>query len=120
MICNITVFGYKRQRQPKMTAVVDLEEDIIYDEPSQNVTCSETVPLLFRDCSATIPRNERLLKRSILLNGMINLTGKGSRLGVIKATDADAGYSIGRLQVRRADEVSKDGFYLMHCYFTAY
>lgn len=35
---------------------------------------------------------------------MINLTGKGARLGVLKFTDADTDNSIGRIQARRADE----------------
>ena len=45
-------------------------------------------------------------KKSILLDGMINLTGKGARLGVVKATDAATGNSIGRIQARREDSVS--------------
>ena len=60
-----------------------------------------------------VRRGHKLLKKSILLEGMINLTGKGVRLGVVKATDADTGKSIGRIQARRADEVNKGGFYLL-------
>ena len=45
-------------------------------------------------------------KKSILLEGMINPTGKGARLGVIKATDANTGKSMGRIQARRKDDVS--------------
>ena len=44
-------------------------------------------------------------KKSILLDGMINLTGKGARLGVIKVSDAGTGNSIGRIQARRSDSV---------------
>ena len=45
-------------------------------------------------------------KKSILLDVMINLTGKGARLGVIKISDAGTGNSIGRIQARRSDSVS--------------
>ena len=45
-------------------------------------------------------------KKSILLEGMINPTGKGARLGVFKVTDAITGKSMGRLQARRKDSVS--------------
>ena len=45
-------------------------------------------------------------KKSILLEGMINPTGKGARLGVIKATDGNTGKSMGRIQARRKDDVS--------------
>ena len=44
-------------------------------------------------------------KKSILLEGMINPTGKGARLGVIKATDGNTGKSMGRIQARRKDGV---------------
>ena len=49
-------------------------------------------------------------KKSILLDGMINLTGKGARLGVVKATDAATGNSIGRIQARREDSVSDKNY----------
>ena len=48
----------------------------------------------------------KLVKKSILLDGMINLTGKGARLGVMKVSDAGTGNSIGRIQARRSDGVS--------------
>ena len=47
-----------------------------------------------------------LFRKNILIDGMINLTGKGARLGVIKFTDAETDKSIARIQARRADEVS--------------
>jgi len=78
------------QRQPKMTAALDLEEDITFDEQEQDV-------------EKEVPRNQKLLKKSMLIDGMINLTGKGSRMGVIKLTDADSNKSIGRIQARHPD-----------------
>ena len=38
---------------------------------------------------------------------MINLTGKGSRLAVMKLTDAEDDKNIGRIQARREDDVSE-------------
>ena len=81
------------QRQPKMTAAIDLEEDITFDEQEQDV-------------QKEVPRSQKLFKKSILIDGMINLTGKGSRLAVVKLTDAESNKSIGRMQVRRPDDVS--------------
>lgn len=81
-----------------MRAALDIEENIDYDEGAYNVPNG--------------PRDQRLFKKSILLEGMINLTGKGARLGVLKVTDGDTSKSIGRIQARRADEVSKGRFYL--------
>ena len=75
-----------------MTAALDLEEHLMFDD-------TDSLP--------NTPRYQNLLKRSIVIKGMINLTGKGARLGVIKFTDADTDNSIGRIQARRADEVSK-------------
>ena len=74
-----------------MTAALDLEEDVTFDE-------SES----FDD----VPRSQTLLKKSVLIDGMINLTGQGARLAVVKLTDAENKKSIGRMQVRRPDDVS--------------
>ena len=79
-------------RQPRITAALDMEEDIKFDEGGQ------------------VPRDQGLFKKSILLEGMINLTGKGARLAVIKATDATTGNSLGRIQARRSDEVHQRKF----------
>ena len=84
-------------RQPKITAAFDLEEDI-------KLSNGSTVQALYRP----------LLNRSILLDCMINLTGKGARLAVIKATDATTGNSLGRIQARRADEVSQGKIYFLN------
>jgi len=78
-----------RQRQPKMTAALDLEEEITFDS-DKNVT--------------NLPRSEKLLKKSLVIDCMINLTGKGSRLAVMKLTDAEDGKAIGRIQARREDD----------------
>ena len=59
-------------------------------------------------------QNNRSWKKSILLEGMINPTGKGARLGVLKATDADTGKSMGRIQARRKDSVSFQCKYFGH------
>jgi len=78
-----------RQRQPKMTAALDLEEEIKFDKDEN---------------AENLPRSEKLLKKSLVIDGMINLTGEGSRLAVMKVTDADTGKAIGRIQARREDE----------------
>ena len=80
-----------RQRQPKMSAGLDLEEDVTFDDSQDN---------------PDLPRSQKLFRKNILIDGMINLTGKGARLGVIKFTDAETDKSIARIQARRADEVS--------------
>ena len=76
-----------------MTLALDLEEDITFDEQEQDV-------------EKEVPRSQKLFKKSILIDGMINLTGKGSRLAVVKLTDAESNKTIGRMQVRRPDDVS--------------
>ena len=76
-----------------MTAALDLEEEVTFD--------------MFNDSNATnLPRSEKLLKKSLVIDGMINLTGKGSRLAVMKVTDAENDKALGRIQARREDEVS--------------
>ena len=75
-----------------MTAALDLEEHLEFDDAANNTNT---------------PRDQNLFKKSIVIEGMINLTGKGARLGVIKFTDADTDNSIGRIQARRADQVNK-------------
>ena len=72
-----------------MTAALDLEEDVTFDEQQEDV-----------------PRSRKLLKKSVLIDGMINLTGQGTRLAVVKLTNAENKKSIGRMQVRRPDDVS--------------
>ena len=74
-----------------MTAALDLEEEIKFDKDEN---------------AENLPRSEKLLKKSLVIDGMINLTGEGSRLAVMKVTDADTGKAIGRMQARREDEVS--------------
>jgi hypothetical protein len=76
-----------------MTVALDLEENKTFDEQEQDV-------------ETEVPRSQKLFKKSILMDGMINLTGKGGRLGVVKLTDAETSKSIGRMQVRRPDDVS--------------
>jgi len=77
------------QRQPKMSAGLELEEDVTFDDSQDN---------------PELPRSQKLFRKNILIDGMINLTGKGARLGVIKFTDAETDKSIARIQARRADE----------------
>lgn len=76
------------ETQPRMAAALDFSEDIRYDDEDQNDT----------------PRNEDGLKKSIVLSGMINLTNEGSRLAVLKATDAETDKPFGRLEALRPDE----------------
>ena len=77
-----------------MSAGLELEEDVTFDDSQDN---------------PDLPRSQKLFRKSILIDGMINLTGKGARLGVIKFTDAETDKSIARIQARRADEVSFGG-----------
>ena len=74
-----------------MSAGLELEEDVTFDDSQDN---------------PDLPRSQKLFRKNILIDGMINLTGKGARLGVIKFTDAETDKSIARIQARRADEVS--------------
>ena len=74
-----------------MSAGLELEEDVTFDDSQDN---------------PDLPRSQKLFRKNILIDGMINLTGKGARLGVIKLTDAETDKSIARIQARRADEVS--------------
>jgi len=87
-----------RQRQPKMTAALDLEEEVIFDN----------------DKIENLPRSEKLLKKSLLIDCMINLTGKGSRLAVMKVTDAESDKTIGRIQAKREDEENMNLEFFMH------
>ena len=59
----------------------------------------------YQDVKST-SRAQILSKKSIVIESMINLTGKGARLGVLKLSDAETSKSIGRIQARRADDVS--------------
>ena len=59
--------------------------------------------------------SNKVYKTSILLDGMINLTGKGARLGVMKISDAGTGNSIGRIQARRSDSVSYERLIIYIC-----
>ena len=81
------------ERQPRMTAIWDISEDIMYEEG--------------RPEFSRIPRNNRLFKKSIVLDGMINLTEQGDRIAVVKATDADTNNTFGRIQARKVDDVRK-------------
>ena len=74
-----------------MAAALDFSEDIRYGDEDQNET----------------PRNEDGLKKSIVLSGMINLTNEGSRLAVLKATDAETDKPFGRIEALRPDEVRR-------------
>ena len=78
------------ERQPKITIALDMETN-------RNIPNGPNHPRF---------PNTKSWKKSILFDGMINLTGKGARLGVMKVTDADTGNSIGRVQAKRADSVS--------------
>jgi len=97
MVINL-VESNPRQRQPKMTAALDLEEHLTFEDTVTFTDLQDTFSL------PNTPRNQNLFKKSIVIEGMINLTGKGARLGVLKFTDADTDNSIGRIQARRADE----------------
>ena len=74
-----------------MAAALDISEDIHYDHEHQNDS----------------PRNQDGFKKSILLSGMINLTNEGTRLAVLKATDAETDKPFGRLEALRPDEVRR-------------
>jgi len=87
-----------RQRQPKMTAALDLTEDVTYEQNNDYESIS------VNESSADVPRNFNFFKKSIILDGMINLTGKGPRLAVVKATDATTDKSLGRIQARSPDD----------------
>lgn len=86
MIINV-VQPSSSERQPKITIALDMETN-------RNVPNGPNLP--------SFP-NTKSWKKSILFDGMINLTGKGPRLGVMKVTDANTGNSIGRVQAKRAD-----------------
>lgn len=86
MIINV-VQPSSSERQPKITIALDMETN-------RNVPNGPNSP--------SYP-NKKSWKKSILFDGMINLTGKGPRLGVMKVTDANTGNSIGRVQAKRAD-----------------
>ena len=66
----------------------------------------ETNRYIEHENKTVMEENNRSWKKSILLEGMVNPTGKGARLGVLKLTDADTSKSIGRIQARRKDAVS--------------
>ena len=66
----------------------------------------ETNRFIEHENKTLMEENNRLWKKSILFEGMVNPTGKGARLGVLKVTDADTSKSIGRIQARRKDAVS--------------
>jgi len=77
---------------PSVTMALDLETNRnIIDSESPNGAEMEEIEI--------VPN----WKKSILLEGMINPTGKGARLGVFKVTDAITGKSMGRIQARRKD-----------------
>ena len=65
----------------------------------------ETNRYIEHENKTVMEENNRSWKKSILLEGMVNPTGKGARLGVLKLTDADTSKSIGRIQARRKDAV---------------
>merc|ERR1711944_359014 len=75
---------------PSITMAVDLETNRNIEQESESMDMNGK-------------QNNRSWKKSILLEGMINPTGKGARLGVLKMTDADTSKSIGRIQARRKD-----------------
>lgn len=87
MIINV-VQPSSSERQPKITIALDMETNRNVPNGPNNLP--------------NFP-NKLSWKKSILFDGMINLTGKGARLGVMKVTDADTGNSIGRVQAKRAD-----------------
>lgn len=85
---TVIQMDYSNEKQPKMAAALDFSEDIRYDNEDQNDS----------------PRNEDGLKKSIVLSGMLDLTNEGSRLAVLKATDAETDKPFGRLEALRPDE----------------
>ena len=74
-----------------MAAALDFSEDIRFSDEDQNES----------------PRKEDGLKKSIVLSGMINLTNEGSRLAVLKATDAETDKPFGRIEALTPDEVGR-------------
>ena len=75
--------------------------DIVEKKRFDAVTILE--PML--DTEEMFRGNRDNFKRSFNLDGMINLTGEGKRLAVVKLTDAETDRVIGRVQARFADEV---------------
>ena len=64
------------------------------------------------DAEETYRGNADSFKRRLTLDGMINLTGEGSRLAVIKVEDAESNRPIGRVQARLKDEVRSEVFFV--------
>ena len=75
-------------------------------ETNRFITDTEFEPNNGTGLDESFSKQKHSWKKSILLEGMINPTGTGARLGVIKATDANTGKSMGRIQARRKDDVS--------------
>lgn len=84
-----------------MTAVWDISEDLMYEE---GILEHSRIPI----------KNKKLFSKSIVLDGMINLTGQGDRIAVLKATDVETNKTFGRIQARKADDVCKK--VLIYCH----
>lgn len=57
------------------------------------------------DSEQTFRGNRDDFRRSFNLDGMINLSGQGKRLAVLKVTDGDTEKTLGRMQARFTDAV---------------
>ena len=57
------------------------------------------------DSEETFRGNGHDFRRSFNLDGMINLSGQGKRLAVLKVTDDDTDKTLGRMQARFTDAV---------------
>ena len=57
------------------------------------------------DSEQTFRGNRDGFRRSFNLDGMINRSGQGKRLAVLKVTDGDTEKTLGRMQARFTDAV---------------
>lgn len=80
-----------RERQPTFKVQLDLKSETSYD----GITVEERAE-----------QESNNFKKSLTIDGMINLAGNGKRLAVLKVTDAISNRPLGRIQARRADHVS--------------
>ena len=57
------------------------------------------------DSEQTFRGNRDNFRRSFKLDGMINLSGQGKRLAVLRVSDDDTDKTLGRMQARFTDAV---------------
>ena len=87
-------------RQPKFSAKLDLAEHKKL-EPTDIMEPSFGAEETYRGMNDDF-------KRSFKLEGMINLSGKGKRLAVMKLSDSDTERNFGRMQARFLDKVKEN------------